>query len=192
MHADDAMAIANEATKPGPQPEKRNAAADWLAEQLADGLPKAVQYIDDEAKAAGLGVSSKTLGRALDSLGGVRERPGVGWVWRIPKPVDKSPSEIDNTSLRENNLSSCPVDKTPENTGLNETEIPTGQVDKFSRSGSSPPNRGKLDPEKPGPVDQLNDEQRAKYLAIYHSRAAGMSPEEKHRRAWRAATTEKK
>ena len=191
MHADDAMAIANEPAKPGPQPEKRNEAADWLAEQLADGLPKAVQYIGDEAKAAGLGVSSKTLGRALESLGGIREPAGTGWVWRIPKPVDKSPSKIDSPDLRENNLSSCPVDKTPENTGLNETEIPSGQVDKFSQSGSSPSSCGKLDPEKPGPIDLLDDEQRKKYLGIYHSRPASMSSDEKHRRSWRAATTEK-
>jgi len=191
MHADDAMAIANESTKPGPQPEKRNEAAVWLAEQLADGLPKAVQDIRDEAKAAGLAVSPKTLGRALDSLGGIREKAGAVWQWRIPKPMDKSPSRIDSPNLRENNLSSCPVDKTPENTGLNEAEIPSGQVDKFSPSGRSPSHCGKLDPEKPGPVDLLNDEQHEKYKAIYYSRPASMSPEEKHRRAWRAAVTGK-
>jgi putative DNA primase/helicase len=105
MTADDAMAILNETTKPGPQPEKRNGAADWLKKFLADGQPKAVKEIHAEAKSAGLGGSEKTLSRALDFLGGIREKRGDSWVWQL----DSSPQQPP----KEKNLSSCPDESGP-------------------------------------------------------------------------------
>ena len=187
MHADDALAMAEENRKPGPEPEKRNEAAKWLKNQLADGIPKSVQEIRDEAKAAGLGVSDKTLGRALESLGGVRENVGTNWQWRIPCQVDKSLDTMDTTPLRENNLSTCPDDKTPGNKGQNELEKSTGQEDKLSVARKVTSQSSQLDPNKPGPLDMLNKEQRKKYLAIYHSRAKDQPHDKRHATAWRVA-----
>ena len=103
------------------------------------------------------------------------------------------------------------VDKTPTNpeeqvgcvnvnaTSEIETELvaedpPADHVDKDEGAQvpecreDDPPSRN-LDPGRPGPIDLLTAEQRERYMAIYHSRSASMSPEEKHRCAWRAATT---
>jgi putative DNA primase/helicase len=88
MHADDALAIVNQAERRGPKPEKRNDAEEWLSDLLKNGLPRPVSEIKQEAKNAGLGCSDKTLGRALDNLGGKREQVGKVWQWRLPERQD--------------------------------------------------------------------------------------------------------
>ena len=43
-------------------------------------------------------------------------------------------------------------------------------------------------PDRPGPIDLLTPEQRKRYKEDYESRSADVSPGDKHRHAWRAAT----
>lgn len=86
MSADDALAQENgfggEDAKPGPQPEARSHAAEWLRELLQTG-PMEVAKIKDEAKAAGY--AWRTLHRAKDELGirPYRERFGGNWTWEL-------------------------------------------------------------------------------------------------------------
>ena len=77
MSADDALhaerkAEANtggddDAAKPGPEPEARNAAATWLAAELADLAEHKVADLQAAAKAAGVGW--RTVQRARDDVG---------------------------------------------------------------------------------------------------------------------------
>jgi hypothetical protein len=76
-----------------------------------------------------------------------------------------------------------PVDKTPELP--KESEVVSTST--LSTPAISPRPAANLDGDTPGPTDLLTPEQYATYKAIYYSRPAGMSPTEKHARAWRAA-----
>ncbi len=102
MSADDALAQENgfggEDAKPGPQPEARSHAAEWLRELLKAG-PMEVAKIKDEAKAAGY--AWRTLHRAKDELGirPYRERFGGNWKWKLPDapaPTCQPPGEKGN------------------------------------------------------------------------------------------------
>jgi len=98
MSADDALAIendgGNEEAKPGPEPRARLAAEDWLRKLLATGEVPAAK-VKGEAKAAGM--SFRTVQRAADELGVIREKNTFdgGWQWRFPKP-GTSTNEGDN------------------------------------------------------------------------------------------------
>jgi hypothetical protein len=89
MSADDALAIENdggtEDAKPGPEPRARLAAEDWLRQLLAAGDVSAAK-VKAEAKAAGM--NYRTVQRAADALGVIREKNTFdgGWQWRFPKP----------------------------------------------------------------------------------------------------------
>lgn len=77
------------------------------------------------------------------------------------------------------------VDKTPElpkESGV----LSTSTLSTPSTSPKPAP-AANLDPDTPGPTDVLTPEQYATYRAIYYSRPAGVSPAEKHARAWKAA-----
>lgn len=102
MSADDALAKENgfggEDVKPGPQPEARSHAAEWLRELLKAG-PMEVAKIKEEAKAAGY--AWRTLHRAKDELGirPYRERFGGNWTWKLPDapaPTCQPPGEKGN------------------------------------------------------------------------------------------------
>jgi len=86
--ADEVLRAENNAAedgKPGPEPEARNAAKDWLAKLLANGdMPAAT--VKTEGKAAGL--AWRTVQRAAEALGIIREKNAFkdGWQWRFPKP----------------------------------------------------------------------------------------------------------
>ncbi len=86
MSVDEAIAsnTEDEHGKPGPEPEERDAAADWLRELLAPGELE-VQQVKDEARAAG--VKWRTLERAKVSLNvrSYRSQFGGAWMWRLPK-----------------------------------------------------------------------------------------------------------
>ncbi|RMG39739.1 MAG: hypothetical protein D6725_04685 [Planctomycetota bacterium] len=79
MTADEALAAEHDA----PARHKRNAAAQWLQERLANG-PVPVENILEEAR--GCGFSEKTIRRAGKALGLRRRKDGFdgGWVWSLP------------------------------------------------------------------------------------------------------------
>jgi hypothetical protein len=84
LSADDALATENgEHEKPGPAPEARNRAAEWLRDLLKAG-PMAVAAIEAEVEAAGY--AWRTVHRAKDELGvkPYREQFGGAWIWRLP------------------------------------------------------------------------------------------------------------
>jgi len=111
MTADEALAKENsESSRPGPAPEARNQAAEWLRDLLSGG-PMEAAKIQVEAEAAGY--AWRTVHRAKDGLGvkPVREHFGGPWMWRLPAgPASQDltchiPENEDNLAswhLREN------------------------------------------------------------------------------------------
>ena len=88
MSADDALAVENGNSgdgKPGPEPEARSQAVEWLRELLEAG-PMESAKIKDEGKEAGY--AWRTLHRAKDELGirPYREQFGGNWWWKLPGP----------------------------------------------------------------------------------------------------------
>jgi putative DNA primase/helicase len=85
MSADDALSVENgdEKKKPGPKPETRNKAAEWLRDVLKTE-PMAAGKIKDEAGEAGY--AWRTVQRAKDDLGikPYRDQFGGAWMWRLP------------------------------------------------------------------------------------------------------------
>jgi KaiC/GvpD/RAD55 family RecA-like ATPase len=85
--ADDALAIENagDHAQPGPEPEARNQAAEWLRGVLASG-EVAASKVKSEAADAGMGW--RTVQRAADTINVIREKNTFngGWQWRMPKP----------------------------------------------------------------------------------------------------------
>lgn len=92
MSADDALRDerAAEESKPGPAPERREKAEEWLKDLLAGGS-LAAAHVQREAKAAGL--AWRTVQRACRSLGiqPRRERFDGGWTWNLPTEDASSP-----------------------------------------------------------------------------------------------------
>lgn len=85
MTADDALATENssEPKRPGPKPEARNKAAEWLRDLLKTG-PMESGKVKVEATEAGY--AWRTVQRAKDELGIVPRRNQFGgtWIWRLP------------------------------------------------------------------------------------------------------------
>lgn len=75
--------LAEGAGRPGPAPEARAAATDWLRQRLAAGPAEAK---DIQADASGAKLKWRTVQRAAEDLNVVRERPamGLGWRWSLP------------------------------------------------------------------------------------------------------------
>ena len=74
----------------GPDAEDRQAAEIWLRAALAHGpLPAFVVLIDGESH----GYRSRTLQRALHSIGGIpkKDGPSGGWTWSLPPTAPKPP-----------------------------------------------------------------------------------------------------
>ena len=188
ISADDLLATYT-TKSPGPDPVERDEATVWLAEALADGPRPAKELL---AQAKKDGISEGTLKRAKRELGVIASKDGWdgGWVWRLPHdgqepgrtPITCAPSD-DPAPLRKNKgLTEASLwgDSTEGNEGA---QVPECRE-------ADPPSSD-LDPDRPGPIDLLTTKQRERYMAIYHSRSASMSTDQKHRRAWRAATTQK-
>jgi hypothetical protein len=98
MSADDALSQENgggEDARPGPEPQARIAAQEWLRQLLAKGEVPA-RKVRIEAKAAGM--NYRTVQRAADELGILREKNqfNSGWQWRFPMP-ETAPTERDNS-----------------------------------------------------------------------------------------------
>ena len=70
------------AKRPGPDPQERNEAVEWLRDALAEG-PRPVRDLLTEAKKDG--ISEGTLKRAKKQIGAVAGKVGwdAGWVWRL-------------------------------------------------------------------------------------------------------------
>jgi putative DNA primase/helicase len=75
--------------KPGPQPEARSRAVEWLREELSDGGEHAIPKLQELAKAAGL--VWRTVQRASRDLGVKCQRAsfGGGYSWRLPTLPDE-------------------------------------------------------------------------------------------------------
>ena len=84
MTADEVMAPQSDDEKPGPEPQARDAAADWLSALMAAGEVPAAK-VRQEAEAAGF--VWRTVQRAAEALGVIREKNSFtgGWQWRFPK-----------------------------------------------------------------------------------------------------------
>ena len=79
--ADEALNV--QRPKPGPKPEQRQNAEQWLRERLAKGQRLAKELVD-EAKADGF--NERLLQRAFEAVNGERSRRGRGgpWLWSLP------------------------------------------------------------------------------------------------------------
>lgn len=88
---DEAIRESEDQGKPGPAPEEREAAKEWLTGVLANGEVE-VKQLKKEAIAAG--VAWRTLQRAKTDLK-VRSHRSTynpkAWVWRMPKPTVSEP-----------------------------------------------------------------------------------------------------
>ncbi len=82
LNADDVFAVLNEKGRPGPKPEKRHAARDWLIEFLGDEAFY-VSAIKEAAIDAGL--NWRTVQRAAEELGVVRWKDDDGHIWELPE-----------------------------------------------------------------------------------------------------------
>lgn len=106
LDADEALAAENAANHPGPDPETRTAAVDWLREALAVG-PRLAKELYEEAR-EGEGISRRTLERARGELGVEAYRveiPGPWW-WRLPGQ-DRQPKTA--TSPKGDNVAALAV-----------------------------------------------------------------------------------
>lgn len=88
MSVDEALGAENgggDEPRRGPEPVIQDEARRWLLHLLSDGAV-AVARIKAESQAAGM--AWRTVHRAADSLGAIREKNGFdgGWQWRLPKP----------------------------------------------------------------------------------------------------------
>jgi putative DNA primase/helicase len=111
--ADDALAAENEGrSKPGPDPEVRDAATEWLAELLQGG-PVPVSEIRAEAELAGY--SWRTAQRASKTLGVKSQRVDFqgGYAWSLACQVPQEGNNLASWHTRaggpENADSACQV-----------------------------------------------------------------------------------
>ena len=104
MSADDALAAENAAedAKPGPEPEARDEAAEWLRDELADLAEHPVAALRENATAAGL--AWRTIQRAKAVIGALSHRAsfGGGYVWRLPKPAAPNDAATVRATFTEN------------------------------------------------------------------------------------------
>ncbi len=113
MNADDALAIANDGgseSRPGPEPEARAAATKWLADFLGDGEVTAATV---KAKSVAAGLAWRTVQRAADTLGVIREKNAYngGWQWRLPRPGPQDANPSCHGPPDTNNLASWHLGK---------------------------------------------------------------------------------
>ena len=96
MSADDALAMENgiggDDHKPGPEPDAKNQATDWLAGELADLQEHSVKELKEAAKDAGL--AWRTVQKASQRLGVKVHRANFGGdcVWQLLKPPTSAPT----------------------------------------------------------------------------------------------------
>ena len=99
LTADEAM----QPDRPGPEPEERREAADWLTMVLADG---AVPVKELKAQARDAGFSWGTIRRAKDDVG-VKARKqdfSRGWVWHLAEGAQEGAHEDAHQPPTPNNL----------------------------------------------------------------------------------------
>ena len=177
---------------------ERREAGDWLRQLLAEGPVEAKAVYTQGGQN---GFSRATLRRAKVDLRILSYKEGfsgdTSWLWRLPETTLKTaededsrrcskvptPSTLSTFDSLEHLRANTPKDplKITSSSGR-DSEGAQGSECGNLRAGQVP-----LDPDRPGPLDVLDDSQRKRYLAIHHSRPDGMAPAEKHRRAWRVA-----
>ena len=171
----------------------------WLADALAGG-PVAAKEIHTKAK--GDGIAKRTLERAKKMLTVTTAKAaGIangGWMWSLGGE-NLQERQQERQQAGHGNVGDVgdlgDVPEKPSKIAIfdapkieDRQERQAGQ----ERQGCQLPVKfdTKLAPERPGPTDLLTPEQYKRYLGIYHTRSASMSPAEKHARAWRAALKE--
>ena len=108
-------------------------------------------------------------------------------VAETPKTLEKP--EVSSAEPVKETIPPVAAPAVPLSPRVDETQELPKESKVSATSTPAPPQGVALDPDHPGPKDQLNKEQRAHYDVVYYSRPASMSPTEKHARAWRAAVT---
>jgi len=107
MNADDGLALENGdadgEAKPGPKPEARNVAVEWLRELLANE-PRPTAEVMAEANAAGY--AWRTVRRAADVLEINIYKPAFdkGWAWRLPEDPPQVGQEVGQVAPKEKEL----------------------------------------------------------------------------------------
>ena len=89
LTAEEAMSQKAQRGRPA---DARDAAAEWLRQQLASGPKPATSVLSDgEAE----GFSGRTLHRALNSIGGKKEKRGFsgGWLWLLPEAATEGAND---------------------------------------------------------------------------------------------------
>jgi hypothetical protein len=120
MNADEALAVENgNGDKPGPEPEARNAAVEWLRDRLKDGPV----YVGDQkapdpgtirADIKEAGLSWRTVRRAADELGVKSEKCRFKgkYQWRLSNsgcPHPSNANNVDNLDNQQNTAEKPPV-----------------------------------------------------------------------------------
>lgn len=108
MSADEAMVQLR--AKPGPKPDGRNNAADWLSQHLADG-PKPAADVLDDAEADGF--KPWTMRRAFKQLDCKRHKGGFdeGWIWSLPQDdTEDNTQDADSVICNLRHLRTNPED----------------------------------------------------------------------------------
>ena len=108
-HADDVVGLPKRDRSTGPEPVKRNAAKEWLAELMANGP----MYSDDvKRNSTEAGQSWSTVRRASEGLGVVYFKQSFSgrWAWRLP---GQEPEQLGEEPR------SCPSGIEPEHLGQN-------------------------------------------------------------------------
>jgi hypothetical protein len=100
MHADDAFAAeaaAAAGVEPGRRDAERREAVEWLREQLLRGPTPASEVIEMGKQS---GFNKRTLQRAFEKLGGLRNKDLFGgpWMWSLPSQNDTE-DDSNPTSL---------------------------------------------------------------------------------------------
>lgn len=124
MHADDTLAEREKhGSNPGPNPEARKAAAEWLIELLRDG-PVLVNEVERQAKEAGM--SWATIRRAKDLLGIVPRKQTFsgGWRWDLPTSeaaqVDPDPARSRSSCSEPAHLRETQVENPTKGTDISQ------------------------------------------------------------------------
>ena len=123
-HADDVFAARQQGKRRGPEPKKRDEAAEWLLDLLRTG-PRLVTEVHQSAKEAGL--AKATIERARKSLGIIPKKSGFNGPWTWGLPPDLRSNEEDHEGGEEAEQPGC----------LRESSIKMDRCDEGTQSGET-------------------------------------------------------
>jgi hypothetical protein len=156
----------------------------WLSDALAAGALPAKDIL---AQARQNGISKRTLDRAKKSLHVTTAKAqGVangGWSWSLG---DGCPSAGQGKTGDVGKLGNLPENPN-EDTASQAPLIEDCQEAEPRQSAQAERVAANLDPDRPGPIDLLDKQQRGRYMAFRHGTFKALEPTQAHARAWRAA-----